>query len=128
MTLQRLNALQWFGLLAGGLAFAAAHILGYGTTLAECNPGTANWGISHVVWEVVLLGTAAALVVVAETASIAVLLGTRDTTYESEPPPSRIRFLAIAAAIANVLFFMVVILDLVSTISHTVCRLGLGHS
>jgi hypothetical protein len=124
MTLRRLNMLQWAGLFTGGLAFAAAHILGYGTTLAECNPGTAHWGISHDAWEAVLLGTAAALAVLAEAASVFVILATRDTSYESEPPPSRIRFFAIAAATANLLFFIIVILDLVGNLANVVCRQG----
>src|SRR5581483_1801217 len=37
-SLPALEALQWFGLFAGPLAFAAEHVLGLGATLARCNP------------------------------------------------------------------------------------------
>ena len=122
MTLRRLSMLQWVGLLLGAGVWAAQHVVGFGITQAECGAGGRGWGISHDVWQAALMGAAAAFVVSAEAAAIGVVLGTRDTTYESEPPPSRIRFLAIAAVAANLIFLAIIILDGLATIFNTPCR------
>jgi hypothetical protein len=124
MTIRRLNVLQWAGLFGGGAAWFTAHVLGYGATLAECNAGSAHWGLSNDAVEGTLLGVAAVLAVVAELAALAVLAGTRNATYESDPPRGRIRFFAIAAAVANVIFLTIVLLDLAGTLSNAVCRQG----
>jgi hypothetical protein len=124
MKLQRLAVLQWVGLLAGAIIWALQHIFGYGLTLAECNVASASWGISHDVWQASLMGAAAACVVVAEAAAIAVLFGTRETSYEAEPPLSRMRFFAIAAATANVLFLLIILLDGTANLTNVVCRQG----
>ena len=124
MTLRRLEILQWTGLLAGGAAWAFAHVFGYGMTLAQCSAGSAHWGISNDVWEGTLLSTSAVLVLLAGAASVTVLLRTHDTSYEDEPPLSRIRFLAIAAVVANVIFLGIVLLDLAGNLSSVVCRQG----
>jgi len=122
MSRRLLELLQWGGLLAGAGAFAAAHVVGYGTVLAECNPANAQFGIGHDVWMASLLASSALVVVIAEAASIGVLLATRETSYEAEPPPSRIRFFAIAAATANVIFLAIVLLDLFGNLYNVPCR------
>lgn len=124
MTLRRLEILEWSGLLAGGAAWAFAHVFGYGVTLAECNVGGAHWGITNDVWEGALLSTSAFFVLLAGAASVTVILRTRDTSYEDEPPLSRIRFLAITAAVANVIFLGIVLLDLAGNLTGVVCRQG----
>lgn len=124
MTRRRLEVLQWAGLFAGAVAWAAAHVLGYGVTLAECNVAGSHWGISHDAWAGTLLAVAAVLALLAGVAAVAVLVDTRTASYESDPPTGRIRFFAIAAAVANFLFFVVLLLDLAGTLSNTVCRQG----
>jgi len=54
-------------------------------------------------------------------AASAVLVSTRDVSYEDEPPIGRIRFFAIAALIANVLFVMMIVLYAVGSIGNTPC-------
>ena len=63
-----------------------------------------------------LLGTLSAAL-----AATGVLVLTRDVSYEDDPPIGRIRFFAIAALIANVLFVMIVVLYLVGTLGNTPC-------
>ena len=124
MTLRRLEILQWTGLLLGGLAFAAAHVVGYGITEAECNSAGLRWGISNDTWEVIALGVTAGLVVVSGLAAATVVVRTRETSYESPPPPGRVRFFAIAAAVANVIFLMIILLDGFAAILNVTCRQG----
>jgi hypothetical protein len=122
MTIKRLSVLQWVGLLAGAFAWAIAHVFGYGVTLAECNVGSAGWGIANDPVEATLLCIAAACAVAAGAASIVVLRGTGDASYEDAPPLSRIRFFAIAAVVANVIFVMILLLDVVANLAAAVCR------
>src|SRR6266480_3256711 len=106
MSLRRLEILQWVGLLAGALVWTAQHVVGFGVTQAECGSGGAHWGIDNNVWQGSLLGAAALCVVLAEAAALLVVFATRRSSYESPPPPGRVRFLAIAAATANVIFLV----------------------
>jgi hypothetical protein len=124
MTLRRLEILQWTGLLLGGLAFAAAHVLGYGITEAQCNAAGLRWGISNDTWELAALGSAAAFVVVSELAAALVVARTRDETYEGPPPPGRLRFLAIAAVAANLIFLTIILLDALGAVFNVACRQG----
>ena len=125
MTLRRLELLQWLGLLLGGAIFAAQLVVGFGITQAECGtPGGGRFGIDNDVWQGALLGISVALVLAAEASAIAVFLGTRRTTYEHPPPDGRIRFLAIAAMTANVVFLMIILLSGVASIVGAVCRQG----
>ena len=61
MSLRRLEILQWFGLLAGALVWAAAHVVGFGITEAECNSAGLHWGIQNSVWQGALMAAAAGL-------------------------------------------------------------------
>ena len=124
MTLRRLEILQWTGLLLGGLAFAAAHVVGYGITEAQCNAGGLRWGINNDIWEVIALGVTAGLVVVSGLASATVVVRTREESYEDPPPPGRVRFLAIAALAANLIFLIIIVLDAVGSIVNVACRQG----
>lgn len=122
MTLRRLEMLQWVGLFLGGVAWFSYHLAGWGLTEARCDSG--GFDIDHDVWQAVLMSAAAALVAVAGLAAVAVLLRTRETTYDGDPPPGRIRFVALAAAASNLLFLMIVLLDGLGSIFNVACRQG----
>jgi hypothetical protein len=124
MTVQRLSRLQWFGLLAGAVMLALGHILGIGLTYAECNVGGGRWSIANDPWEMAILSAAAFVMVVAAAASAAIIRATQGTSYDDDPPLSRIRFFAIAALVANVLFTVVMMLDLAGNVFNAVCRQG----
>jgi hypothetical protein len=124
MSLRRLEILQWTGLLLGGLAFAAAHVVGYGITEAQCNAAGLRWGISNDTWELTALGTAAAFVLLSELAAALVVARTREQTYEDPPPPGRMRFLAIAAVAADLIFLAIIVLDALGAVFNVACRQG----
>ena len=124
MSLRRLEILQWVGLLMGALVWTGQHVVGYGITEAECGVAGSHWGINNAVWEGALLGAAVACVLAAELAALAVIAATREVSYESPPPPGRVRFLAIAAATANVIFLVIILLDGFASIFNVACRQG----
>ena len=124
MSLRRLEILQWVGLLMGALVWTGQHVVGYGVTEAECGAGGLHWGISNTVWQGALLGAAVAFVLAAELAALAVIAATRESSYESPPPSGRVRFLAIAAATANVIFLVIIVLDGFASIFNVACRQG----
>jgi hypothetical protein len=124
MTVRRLAAFQWLGLLLGAFVWFAQHVVGFGITQAECSAAGVRWGIGNDVWQAALLAASALLIAAAEGAAILVFLRTRESSYEAEPPTSRIRFFAIAAMVANAIFLMIVLLDGLASIVDVVCRQG----
>jgi hypothetical protein len=120
--MRRLEVLQWAGLLTGAAMWGAAHIVGYGTTEANCNSGASAWGIDFHVWEGLINGLAGLLALGAALASVAVIVQTHDVSYEDSPPIGRMRFFAIAALVANVLFITMVALYAAGSIANTPCR------
>ena len=117
-----LAVLQWVGLLAGAALWGAAHIVGYGITEARCSPAGGDWGIDIDLWQGLGNGLAGLLVLGAAGAAAAVVVGTRGASYESPPPVGRIRFFAIAALVANVLFLVMIVLYAVGSIANVPCR------
>ena len=122
MTLRRLEVLQWVGLFLGGAAWFSYHIVGWGLTEARCD--SADFELNHDLWQALLMSGAAVLVALAGAAAVTVLLRTRETTYEDNPPVGRIRFVALAAAASNLLFLMIVLLDGLGSIFNVACRQG----
>jgi hypothetical protein len=121
MSVRRLALLQWLALLAGAGVWAGQHVVGFGITQAACGAGL---GVANDTWQAALLAAAAALILAAEAAALAVLVRTRASTYEAPAPEGRIRFFAIAAAVANALFLVIVVLDGVASIVDAACRQG----
>ncbi len=121
MTLRRLAALQWFGLVAGGLVWSAQLVIGFGVTQAACGAAGSRWGIDEEVWQLALLATAGALVVAAEAAATAVYLRTRPAEWSDAPPEGRLHFLAAAALVANLIFLAIVLLSGVAAVAGRDC-------
>ena len=117
-----LAILQWIGLLVGAGVWVGQHVVGFGVTQAACGAGGAHWGITNNVWQASLMGASVLAILGAEAAAVTVFVATRESSYEAEPPLSRIRFFAIAAMVANVIFLMIVLLDGVASISNVACR------
>jgi len=119
--MRRLELLQWSGLLVGALVWVAAHAIGCVTREGRCNVASPPFGIDLRLLEGLITGFAGLVALSAALAASAVLVSTRDVSYEDEPPIGRIRFFAIAALIANVLFVMMIVLYAVGSIGNTPC-------
>ena len=124
MTLRRLAALQWLGLLGGAAVWWAQHLVGLGITQAECAVGGRGFGIDNTTWEATTTAVSCVLILAALAAAVVVFLRTGDSSYDDGPPRGRIRFFAIAAMPVNVLMLMIVLLDGVASIVDSVCRQG----
>jgi hypothetical protein len=122
LSLRSLAVLQWFGLLAGAGAWAGQLVVGFGVTQAECGAAGSRFGIGYDVWQAALLGACVLAILVAEAAAVTVFLSTRGTSYEEEPPVGRMRFFAIAAMAANLIFLMIVVLSGTASIANVTCR------
>jgi hypothetical protein len=119
---RRLEALQWFGLFGGALAWAAQLAVGYGIAQADCSPAAGRLGIDPKAWEAAAFAAAALVTVLAEAAALAVVRATRDTGYEGRPPAGRRRFFALASTAANVLFLAIILNTGLVSLHHFPCR------
>jgi hypothetical protein len=120
--MRRLEVLQWVGLLGGAAVWAAAHVVGYGVTEASCSSGGAGWGIHFDLWQGLVTGLAGALALAAAGAAVAVIVLTRRSSYEDAPPVGRVRFFAIAALVANVIFTVALLLYALGSVFNIACR------
>lgn len=120
--MRRLAVLQWVGLLAGAALWGTAHVVGYGVTEADCSPGSSGWGIGLDLWEGVLLSSCGVLVLASAASAAAVVVRTAGTSYEAPPPAGRIRFFAIAALVADVIFLVMIALYTAGAIASIPCR------
>jgi hypothetical protein len=118
----RLEQLQWFGLLAGPLAFAVWHVLAVGLTLANCNPAGNRWGVPQHTLIAVLMAVAALVVVLGQGAAVLAFRETRGVDWEGDPPLGRIRFLATAALLVGPLFLALVLLGGIGALAHADCH------
>ena len=123
MSVRRLGTLQWLGLLLGGLVWWGQHVFGVVFADTACKPGDAL-GIDNSLWQGTMMGIAAALVLLAEAAAVSVVLQTRERSYEDSPPIGRVRFFAIAAVVANLLFLAIILLDGTANLANVACRQG----
>ena len=113
--------LQWFGLLAAGLAWTAQLVLGFGVSIAACSAGSARWGLDVHTWLIVLDRGRATIALLAEAAAVTVFLDAREADEYGPPPWGRRHFLAMAAIVGNLLFFVAILLNLVGVLSHSSC-------
>ncbi|HEX5450119.1 MAG TPA: hypothetical protein VFW85_08690 [Gaiellaceae bacterium] len=120
----KLQRLQWVGLLAAPLTWAAQHVVGYGVTQAECGAGGMQWGISNTVWQLTMLAVGGAIVIGSEVCAGIVFARTRDAGKDDPPPDGRMHFLSTAALVANPLFLSIMLLDGITSTLTTLCRGG----
>jgi hypothetical protein len=131
LTLRQLSVVQWIGVVVAPLAWTGQHVVGYGVGEARCSVAGMRWGISYDSWQLAIMAAALLLVVVSEAAAVTVFLATRETNYGDGPPKAgrwggavpytRLHFFAMAAMVANVLFFVVILLDGLGSVFSTLC-------
>jgi hypothetical protein len=122
VTRNRLEALQWFGLFAGPIAFALEHVVGVFSVLADCNPAGRAWAVPQHPIQLGAMGVAAVVIVAAEGAAFLAYRATTDVSQEGEPPLGRIRFLSTAALIVGPIFLTLVLLSGLGAAGHPNCQ------
>lgn len=120
----RLSAefLQWFGLGGAALAWAAQHVIGFGTTIARCGAGDETFGVDLHAWELAAFATALAFVLAAEAAAVVTVVRTWGVEHDGPPPEGRRHFFALAAVVGNLLFLVIILLSGLSTITFNPCQ------
>ena len=78
-------------------------------------------GVDVKAWEIALMTTGIALALLAESAALSVLWETRNVDYGGPAPAGRRHFFALAAAIGNVLFIVIIVLSGTGAIVHPPC-------
>ena len=114
--------LQWFGLLAAPLAWAAQLVLGFGVTQADCSVGSARWGVDVDTWEISLMVAAGAVAVLAELCALVLYRETRNVPYDGPPPLGRRRFFVTASSLGNLLFLAIILMSGLAAVQHTPCQ------
>ena len=122
MTLRRLEILQWFGFVFGGVIWFTLFVAGAGVSVAACNPAGQSWDIPYDAVQLALLLFGLCVLAAAEAAAVIVFRATRRATDEDPPPDGRMRFFAIGAMVGNVLFFMILLLTGVAAIVDRTCH------
>jgi hypothetical protein len=117
------EALQWFGLFGAPLAWAAAHLLGFGFAEGACNAGGVLWGIDPTTWVIAVTVAAAAVAIAAEASAIALWRDTRRVAV-GEPPLDRLHFFAVSSMAVGVIFLSVILMNGVGAVYVSGCHQG----
>jgi hypothetical protein len=124
---RRTNALLWFGVLGGGIAWALQFVANLAFGWAQCNqPG--RWLLPVRAWQIGLASAAAVVGVAAFAVSFALFRRTRSLVdgelrgLGGEPPPARISFLSVIGMLVNFLALAIILLDGVGAPLLRVCQ------
>lgn len=113
---------MWFGLLGPAGAWVGQHLVGIGSTLAQCDPAGTRW---HVALHTVIIAATIAAALVALLGWIAAIAVVRLTQPgEDVPPAGRVRFLGIVAATTSPLFLLIIIWSGIGSTVLQECRQG----
>lgn len=117
-----LGLLQWVGVLVAPLAWWGQHVIGQAAAQASCSVANARWHLSNDAWQIGLLAGSVLLILASGAAAVAVYLGTRESSYQSPPPPGRMQLFAIGAMVTDFLMLVIVLLDGIATVVDVPCR------
>ena len=113
------EALQWFGLLAGAIAWAVQFVLGFWIAQSRCGPANATWRVTQDAYYIAATAAAALVALLALGASSWLYLRLRD--HDNTPPGGRHVFFAYASIAGNVLFLALILLTGVGVLYHGAC-------
>ena len=124
MTRRRLELLQWFALFAGPWAWATQHVLAFAISNSECAIPVRGWNLPTWWLQILISAVVGTVVLAAEGAAYIVFRATQSVDSYAPGPEGRIHFFAQAALLGNVLFLVIVVLDVVGTLFNLPCRTG----
>jgi hypothetical protein len=118
MSMRRKNAVAWFAVSGGAVAFTAQFVFGMQLSLARCEVPATRFHPPVQAWAIGLAAGAAVVVVLAQLASIAIFRATRDEKGRAE----RIHFLAVVGMTVNPLLLVLVLMHGVGVPVLTICQ------
>lgn len=114
-----MNALVWFGVLGGPLAWAAQLVLGYQLGLARCESPNLRFPVAFHPWSLALALAAVMVAALGEAVAITIFRATREA---EELTPKRIHFLATVAMTVNPLVLTIAAMTAVGTSILPICH------
>jgi hypothetical protein len=120
---KRFGLFAWLGVLMPPFAWAAQHILGYATGLADCPDNTAGpgWNVPVDGLTVVIGGAATVLVLLGGSFSFIAWRKTREADDSDAPPAGRIHFLSVIGLTITPLFLAIVLMSSAGAIVANGC-------
>jgi hypothetical protein len=115
-----MNALAWFGLAGGALAWATQFVLGMQLGLARCESPNARFQIPIDAWAIALAASAAVIVLLAELAAIAVFRASGNG--EAPVARERMHFLATLGLTVNPLVLAITVMGGVGVPVLSLCH------
>jgi hypothetical protein len=125
------NALLWFGVGGGAIAFAVQFVAGLAFSFAECNQPGARWHLPVHAWQiglaaggvaVTLASTAVSALIFRRTYRIGDVFGEERRGDGHAPPLGRVHFLSLVALTVNFLVLPIIVMDAVGTGLHPLCQ------
>lgn len=120
MTSRPPNALLWFGVLGGSLAWAAQFVASIAFSFAQCNPARSRWQLPVHAWQVALGAGGIAIGLAAEAVSLMIFLRTRGA--DDAPPGGRVHFLSVVGLTVNFLALAIMLLTVIGAPLLEVCQ------
>jgi hypothetical protein len=120
---KRFGLFAWLGVFMPPFAWAAQHVLGYATGLADCPDNTPGpgWHVPVDGITAVVGGTATVLVLLGGAFSLAAFLATREAEEDDAPPAGRIHFLSVIGLTIAPLFLAIVLMSSAGAIVANGC-------
>lgn len=121
----------WFGVLGGGLAWAATFVAGLQFTYAQCNAPSHRWHLPVQTWQAALSAAGVLVGLAAAAVSLRIYLRTREGGEISEderrglghtPPVGRINFLATTGLLVNLLSVAIMVMTAIGAPLLRVCQ------
>jgi hypothetical protein len=115
--------LAWLGALGPPFVWAAQHVAGYATALADCPDNTAGpgWHVPVDTLTIVIGATAATLTVLCGVAALRAWRATREAEDDDAPPSGRVHFLSVIGLTITPLFLAMIVMSSAGAIAFSEC-------
>lgn len=124
------NALLWFGVIGGALAWAVQFVANLAFGWARCNPPVTRWQLPVHGWEIGLSAGALAIGLASTGVSLLIFIRSKgDGVAQQElrgmgaaPPTGRINFLAIVGLVVNFLAIAIIVMTGIGAPMLSLCQ------
>jgi hypothetical protein len=125
------NALVWFAVLGGPVAWVVQFLINLEFSYAQCDAPAGRWQLPVHAWEIAVSASAAVVALAAGTASLWLFRRTFNLDHIAEaerrgegtaPPTGRINFLATVGLTVNFLALAIIVMDGIGAPLLPVCQ------